>query len=76
MNTENKDYAHVLQAFLDFRSFEIHDFLFAAVYNSIIFSSPLVLLSDLDLQGFCFFLYPHINSVNQGMPVVRFEGLY
>ena len=36
---------------------------FCAVYNSIILSSPLVLLSDLDLQGFCLcgflFVSPH-----------------
>ena len=34
-----------------------------AVYNSILFSSPLVLLSNLDLRGFCFlgfiFVSPH-----------------
>ena len=42
------------------------------VYNSTLFSSPLVLLSNQDLRGFRlprFFMCPHINSVNQGMPV-------
>ena len=61
-----------LQAFLDFRSFDFRNFRFNEVYNSIIFSSPLVLLSNLDLRGYrfpCFFMCPHINSVNRGMPV-------
>ena len=47
-----------VQAFLDFR-----DFRFNAVYNSILFSSPLVLLSNLDLRGFrfpqIFYVSPH-----------------
>ena len=42
-----------IQAFLDFRGFDFNDFRFNAVYNSILFSSPLVLLSNLDLCGFC-----------------------
>ena len=61
-----------VQAFLDFRSFNFRDFQFNAVYNSIIFSFPLVLLSNLDLRGFRFprfFMCPHINSINRGMPV-------
>ena len=52
-----------LQAFLDFRSFDFRDFWFNAVYNSILFSSPLVLLSNLDLRGFpfprFFYVSPH-----------------
>ena len=44
----------IVQAFLDFRGFDFRDFQFNAVYNSILFSSPLVLLSNLDLRGFCF----------------------
>ena len=56
-----------LQAFLHFRGFDFRNFRFNAVYISILFSSPLVLLSNLDLRGFrC----PHINSVNRGMPVL------
>ena len=43
-----------LQAFLDFRGFDFCGFLFTGVYDSIIFSSPLVLLSNLYLRGFCF----------------------
>ena len=39
----------LLQAFLDFRNFR-----FTAVYNSILFSSALVLLSNLDLRSFYF----------------------
>ena len=39
------------------------------IYNSILFFSLLVLLSNLDLCGFYFFGCPHINSVNPGMPV-------
>ena len=65
---------HSIQAFLVFRGFDFHNFLFTAVYNSILFSSPLVLLSNLNLRGFCFrgfFLSPHINSVNRGMPVLE-----
>ena len=57
---------------LDFRNFDFRDFRFTAVYNSILFSSLLVLLSNLDFRGLCllgFILCPHINSVNRGMPV-------
>ena len=63
---------NILQVFLDFRSFDICNFQFTAVYNSIIFSSSLVLLSNFDLRGFYFRIFcmcPDINSVNQGMPV-------
>ena len=59
-------------AFLDFRGFNFRNFWFTAVYNSILFSSPLVLLSNLDLRvsaSAVFHLGPHINSVNRGMPV-------
>ena len=65
-----------LQAFLNFRSFDFRNFRFNAVYNAILFSSPLVLVSNLDLRGFCFrvfFMYPHINSVNRGMPVLYID---
>ena len=37
--------SHQPQAFLDLRIFDFRDFLFNAVYNSILFSSPLVLLT-------------------------------
>ena len=51
------------KTFLDFRGFDFCNFRFSAIYNSILFSSPLVLLSNLDLRGFCFlgFLFesPH-----------------
>ena len=40
-----------------FRGFDFRDFRFTAVYNSIIFSSPLLLLSNLDLRGFCFHVF-------------------
>ena len=58
-----------VQAFLDFHGFRI-----TAVYNSILISSPLVLLSNLDLRGFCFrfFMCPYINRVNPGMPVLYY----
>ena len=52
-----------IQAFLDFRGFDFRDFLFTAAYNSILSSSPLVLLSYLDLHSFSFdgfvFVSPH-----------------
>ena len=52
-----------VQAFLDFCGFDFRDFWFNAVYNYILFSSPLVLLSNLYLCGFCFrgfyFVSPH-----------------
>ena len=62
---------HVCTSFLTFRSFEFRNFWFTMVYN-ILFSSPLVLLSNLNLPGFCFRVFlcvPHINNVNRGMPV-------
>ena len=40
-------------------------FRFTAVYDSILMSCPLLLLSNLD----AFLLGPDFNSVNQGMPV-------
>ena len=40
----------LLQAFLDFRSFNFRDFGFNVAYNSILLSSPLVLLSNLALR--------------------------
>ena len=40
-----------VQTFLDFLGFDFRDF---QLYNSIQFSSPLVILSNLDLRGFCF----------------------
>ena len=43
-----------VQAFLDFSGFNFRNFWFTAVYNYILFSSPLVLLSNLDLCGYCF----------------------
>ena len=61
------------EVFLDFRGFDFWDFRFNVVDNSILFSSSLVLLINLDLRGFCFrifFMCPHINSVNRGMPVL------
>jgi hypothetical protein len=57
-----------IQVFLNFRGFDFRDVQFNAVYNSILFSSPLVLLSNLDLR--IFFVCHHFNSVNRGMPVV------
>ena len=42
------------EAFLDFRGFDFRNFQFTGVYDSILFSSLLVLLSNLDLRGFCF----------------------
>ena len=38
----------------DFRGFHFRGFRFTTVYNSILISSPLLLLSNLDLRGFCF----------------------
>ena len=43
-----------LAAFLDFCCFGFCNFQFNEVYNSILFSSPLVLLSNLDLRDFWF----------------------
>ena len=51
------------QAFLNFLSFDFGDFQFNKVYNSILFSSPLLLLSNLNLPSFRFrgfyFVSPH-----------------
>ena len=41
-----------MQAFLDFRNFDFRNFRISAVYNSILFFSTLVLLSNLDLRTF------------------------
>ena len=62
-----------VQAILDFRSFDFRNFRFKAVYNSILFSSPLVRKATLIYTVFAFyglFVCPHINSVNRKMPAV------
>ena len=43
-----------IRAFLNFRDFDFCSFRFNAVYNSILFSSSSVLLSNLDFHGFLF----------------------
>ena len=61
------DFMSVQAVLLNFRCFDFCDFWFNAVYNAILYSFPLVLLSSLDLGSFCFlrfFMSPHINSVN------------
>ena len=65
-----------VHTFLDFCCFNFRFFQFNEVYDSHLFSSPLVLLSNHDLHGFCFprfFMCPHINSVNRGMSVQRYK---
>ena len=74
---KSKQFQNKIQAFLDFRGFpgfDLPNFRFTAVYNSILFSSPLVLLSIVTaiyavFASAVFILCPHINSVNRGMPV-------
>ena len=46
-----------LQAFLHFRGFDFCSFRFTVFNNSILFSSPLVLLSNLDLRSFFFHIF-------------------
>ena len=43
-----------IQAFLNIWGFDFRNFWFNAVHNSISYSSPLVLLSNLDFCDFCF----------------------
>ena len=60
-----------------FLSFDFRNFWFNEIYNSILFSFPLVLLlvlSNFDFTEFslsAFFMCPHISSINWGIPVVR-----
>ena len=66
----------IVEVFLDFCGFNFADFWFNPIYTSILFSSTLVLLSNLHLSDFCFacfFMCPHINSVNPGMPVCKYD---
>ena len=59
--------------------FLICNFQFNGVYISILFSIPLVLLSNLDLSVFCFhgfFMCPQINNVNQGMNACTYVCTY
>ena len=52
-----------LQAFLDFCGFHFRSFWFTVVYNSILFSSPLVLLSNLYLRGFSFRVFFCVSTL-------------
>ena len=64
---------HRLQILIDFHGLDFRDIPFKAVYNSILFSSPLVRKATLIYTVFAFyslFVCPHINSVNQKMPAV------
>ena len=54
IQAEPNEVYFVIQAFLDFRGFDFCNFQFNAVYDSILFSSPLVLLSNLNLCDICF----------------------
>ena len=67
-----------IQVFLDFRGFDFSNFRFNAGLS---YFPPLksILLSNLDLRGFRFLRFlcvPHINSVNQGMPLWIFLHSY
>ena len=64
----------IKMTFLDFHGFDFRNFRFNAVYNSILFFTPLVILSNIGYMVFAstgFLWCPHINSVNRGMPVVK-----
>ena len=53
-----------ISAILIIRDFDFRDSQFNAVYNSVIFSSPLVLhttFSNLDLPGFCFHSFFYVS---------------
>ena len=59
---EVSHFRYAIEAFLDFGGFNFCNFRFNAVYNSILFSSLIVQLSNLDLPGFCFHVFyvpPH-----------------
>ena len=64
---------NAVQAFLNFHCFNFLDFQFSAVYDSILFFSPLVTLIYAVFASAVFLLCPHINSVNRGMPVQIFQ---
>ena len=63
---------YIVQASFDFCGFDFFGIQFTATYDPILFSSPLVLQSNLNLRSFGFraaCVCPHINSINGGMPV-------
>jgi hypothetical protein len=60
-------YYSTVQVFLDFRGLDFRNFWFNAVYNSILFSSPLVLLSNLNLRGFPFHVVLIASILNIGL---------
>ena len=71
-NLGNIDITRYIQAFLDFRGFDFCNFWINAGYNSIPFSSSLILLSTSIYTVFAFrgfSMCPHINSVNLEMSV-------
>ena len=58
----------IIQAFLNSCGFDFRNFRFTAVYNSILFSSSLLLLLNLDLRGFCFCGFFFVSTHQQRKP--------
>ena len=68
-----------VQAFLTFCGYDFRNFGYNTVHSSILFSFPLVLLSNLNLRGFLlpqFFICPHIIRVNREMPAEQSPPTY
>ena len=67
---------NTIQAFLYNCGFDFCNFRFTVVYNSLLFSSSLVLLSNLHLRGFCFrgfsFVSPHLHRKSRNATSVFF----
>jgi hypothetical protein len=54
------EFTHLyIQAFFNFRSFDLSNFRFTTVYNSILFSSPLVTSIYAVFAFLVFYVYPH-----------------
>ena len=61
-------YLNLIKTYTDISRFPRFSFPGFLIYNSILFSSPLVLLSNLDLHGFSFrvfFLSPHYQCLSR-----------
>ena len=70
-----QSYKFQVPAFLDFRCFYFRNFRFHPVYNSTLFSSPLVLLSNLDFRSFFDHCATYLPSENTEWNIAKLDQI-